>query len=306
MRISATLFLSLALAAPAFAQELTLPGATTTATETEDAASVRLPNNPWTPGTTTPGTEGAVRKTALRIASGRLTSLQLIEPLRSRLQDDGYEQVFACADAECGGFDFRFQLDLIGEPHMHVDLGDYRYALMTKPGADPHSVALVASPSRNGGFVHVTEVSDSAFPEPGQITEATPINPTAPVTGLIERLIANSNAVLDDLEFGTGSADLGDGPFASLESLSRWLADNPSARVILVGHTDAVGSLEANTALSRRRAAAVVDRLVSAFGTNRAQLQSAGAGYLAPVASNLTDEGRAANRRVAVVLLSLD
>ena len=123
---------------------------------------------------------------------------------------------------------------------------------------------------------------------------------------MIDRLVDDGSIVLPDLEFATGSAQLGTGPFASLQQLSEWLADNPTARVILVGHTDAVGSLAANTALSRQRATAVSNRLISAFGTNRAQLQSAGAGYLAPVTSNLTPEGRAANRRVAVVLLSLN
>ena len=50
----------------------------------------------------------------------------------------------------------------------------------------------------------------------------------------------------------------------------------------------------------------LVDRLVVDFATDRNQLQAAGAGYLAPTASNLTPEGRAANRRVEVVLLSLE
>ena len=112
--------------------------------------------------------------------------------------------------------------------------------------------------------------------------------------------------MLADLEFETGSADLGAGPYASLDDLATWLATNPSARIVLVGHTDAVGSLDANTSLSRRRATSVAERLVARFGTDPAQLQSAGAGYLSPVASNLTPEGRATNRRVEVVLLSLN
>lgn len=294
------------LATPGLALDLSLPGAEITATQTEDAASVRLPEKAWSPGTQTLGTEGALRKTALFLPNNALTTLQLLQPLRTQLQDQGYRQVFSCADAECGGFDFRFQLDLMGEPAMHVDLGNYRYLLMRQDGAEPHTIALVSSPGRSGGYVHITEVSNSIFPEPGTVTDTLkPLTP-GPSTAFIDRLISDSHAVLDGLEFGTGSSELGGGPFASLEELAAWLSDNPTARVILVGHTDAVGSLEANTSLSRRRAAAVSERLVNRFGTDRQQLQAAGAGYLAPIASNLTDAGRAANRRVEVVLLSLN
>lgn len=306
MRALAATLLTLMMSSPAAALDLAIPGAEVTAQESEAAASTRLPENPWTPGSLVSGTEGAIRKTAYRLPNVKMTSLQLIAPLRRQLIDAGYERVFACADAECGGFDFRFQLDILGEPAMHVDLGNFRYLLMRQEGANPHSIAVLASPGLNSGFVHVTEVSDSIFPDPIQATPTpTPARPTAP-TDFIERLIADSHAVLDDLDFGTGSAELTGGPYASLQELARWLAENPTARVILVGHTDAVGSLEANTALSRRRASAVADRLVGTLGTNRLQLQAAGAGYLAPIASNLTDEGRAANRRVEVVLLSLE
>lgn len=306
MSLRGLLGFGLAFATPAIALDLELPGAEVTGTESQPAASVRLPEMAWSPGTQTPGTEGATRKTAYRLLNVQLTSLQLIAPLRDQLSEDGYVQIYACASEECGGFDFRFQLDLLGEPAMHVDLGDYRYVLMRKDDGDPHSVAIVASPGQNGSYVHVTEVSDSIFPEP-EVAPPTPETPPTVETGsVIDRLTSEGHAVLDDLDFGTGSSELAGGPFASLENLAVWLADNPSARIVLVGHTDAVGSLEANTALSRRRASAVADRLVSSHDVDRRQLQAAGAGYLAPIASNLTDAGRTLNRRVEVVLLSLN
>ncbi len=297
------------LATGANALNLTFPGARVITIETEDAGSVRLPETPWAPETVTLGTEGAIKKTVIEVPSDVMTTLQMIAPLRNQLEAEGYRQIFSCADAACGGFDFRFQLDLIGEPQMHVDLGNYRYLLMRNETADPHSVAIVASPAVATGFVHVTEVSKAVFVAPEATDTPDPDvieTPNLRTDGLIDTLVATGRVVLDDLEFGTGSAQLGIGPFSSLDQLSVWLAANPTARVILVGHTDAVGSLAANTALSQRRAAAVSNRLVNAFGTARNQLQAAGAGYLAPAASNLTPEGRALNRRVEVVLLSLN
>ena len=70
---------------------------------------------------------------------------------------------------------------------------------------------------------------------------------------------------------------------------------------MLVGHTDAEGSLEANRALSERRALAVVERLVASHGIAPERLRAEGVGYLVPRAPNTTEEGRARNRRVEVV-----
>ena len=293
-------------ARPGLAQELDYPGAEVAAVESSPADSVRLPKEPWQANTTVEATEGAIRRTVLRLPNSNQTTLQMIEPLRAQLLDAGFQQIFACADAECGGFDFRFQLDLLGEPAMYVDLGDYRYLMFEKAGGDPHTVSLLASPATDTGFIHVTEVSDAAFPAADPIEPDPKPEPVEPPEDLIADLLESGHAVLADLEFQTGSADLGSGPFPSLELLSRWLARNPSARIVLVGHTDSVGSLDANTSLSRRRAASVADRLVNALGTDPVQLQAAGAGFLAPRASNLTDDGKAQNRRVEVVLLSLN
>ena len=72
----------------------------------------------------------------------------------------------------------------------------------------------------------------------------------------------------------------------------------------MVGHTDAEGTLSGNLELSKKRAASVLERLVSAYRVPRAQLEAAGVGYLVPRASNLTEGGRDQNRRVEVVLTS--
>lgn len=67
------------------------------------------------------------------------------------------------------------------------------------------------------------------------------------------------------------------------------------------GNTDSVGSVAANTALSQRRAQAVVNYLI-ARGIDRNQLSAKGNGPRKPVASNATEAGRARNRRTDVVV----
>ena len=97
---------------------------------------------------------------------------------------------------------------------------------------------------------------------------------------------------------------VGDQAFASLQALADYLRIYPDRTVALVGHTDSAGSLEANIALSKRRAKAVMEHLIKEYGVSAAQVNADGVGFLSPIASNLTSEGRAQNRRVEVVLTS--
>jgi outer membrane protein OmpA-like peptidoglycan-associated protein len=217
--------------------------------------------------------------------------------------------IFECETDGCGGFDFRFATDVLPAPAMHVDLGDFRFAAFAR-GMDEVASLLV---SRGGAavFVQLTRVSPAeaaagpveTFPAaPPVLADAT----SDPQPEVAAALAATGAVVLEDLAFASGSADLGGDAFASLDRLADYLRANPGHRVTVVGHTDAVGGLEGNIALSQRRAASVVERLVGQHGVPRAQLSAAGAGYLAPRASNLTEEGRALNRRVEVVLTAVD
>jgi len=79
------------------------------------------------------------------------------------------------------------------------------------------------------------------------------------------------------------------------------LNNNPDLKIFIVGHSDNKGSLDYNTDLSQRRANAVVNELVNSHGINSSRVTAKGLGFLAPVASNKTEEGRAKNRRVELV-----
>ena len=71
--------------------------------------------------------------------------------------------------------------------------------------------------------------------------------------------------------------------------------------VAIVGHSDNQGTLVLNLELSRQRAEAVMQALVER-GISPERMEAHGLGYLAPLASNATEGGRAANRRVELVL----
>ncbi|MFG6455540.1 OmpA family protein [Roseateles sp. BYS96W] len=105
--------------------------------------------------------------------------------------------------------------------------------------------------------------------------------------------------VPSDVSFDTGRADIRPQMRPVLDEIGRNLDAN--VRVMVVGHTDSTGSDAINDPLSRERAAAVRDYL-SARGVAPSRISTSGRGSHEPVASNDTDRGRAANRRVEIFL----
>jgi outer membrane protein OmpA-like peptidoglycan-associated protein len=91
---------------------------------------------------------------------------------------------------------------------------------------------------------------------------------------------------------------------SDLRALARNLQQYPDTTVDVVGHTDSTGSAEYNMDLSSRRAAAVAGVLLEE-GVAPFRVRSFGRGESQPVATNLTPEGRAQNRRVEVIIRPL-
>lgn len=289
----------------ALAQPIEVAGGTETAIETSVASSVPLPRKPWSEGVLPQREEGAIQKRAFRVGGSTQTTLQLIAPLRESLYQAGYEAVFSCDAQACGGFDFRVGLDLISAPMMHVDLGDYRYLLAEKAASrtpqEARIISVVVSRDAEAGYVHITEVFPESLPE--REAAAPVVADLASTGGLAALLNSQGHARLQGLDFTSGSAELGDETYPSLVELAEWMLANPVAKIAIVGHTDSVGSLDGNTALSRRRAESVLERLKSIYAIDPDRMEANGVGYLAPIASNLTEEGRQANRRVEVIRL---
>ena len=87
----------------------------------------------------------------------------------------------------------------------------------------------------------------------------------------------------------------------ALAEIEKLLDSNAEMKIYVVEHTDTVGDFDYNMDLSRRRAEAVVEVLVSKHGIDRGRLAPHGVGPLVPASSNRTDDGRARNRRVELV-----
>ena len=76
-----------------------------------------------------------------------------------------------------------------------------------------------------------------------------------------------------------------------------------NVRIIIGGHTDSIGTEEYNRELSMKRAAAVKDYFLSQENMDMYKIESHGYGESIPIASNDTEEGRAKNRRVEIIIL---
>jgi len=112
---------------------------------------------------------------------------------------------------------------------------------------------------------------------------------------------ATGHVAVYGIYFDTNKADVKPDSRPALEEIAKLLAQNPGLKLLVVGHTDMTGSMDANMKLSQARGEAVVQGLVSQHGVAAARLKGYGVGPLAPVATNDTDEGRAKNRRVELV-----
>ena len=111
----------------------------------------------------------------------------------------------------------------------------------------------------------------------------------------------SGHTIVHGILFDTGKAEVKPESAPALEEVVKVLKQDPKMKIYVVGHTDNVGALAGNVDLSNRRAAAVVQMLVSKYGVTADRLQPHGEGPYSAIASNDSEDGRALNRRVELV-----
>ena len=107
--------------------------------------------------------------------------------------------------------------------------------------------------------------------------------------------------VASDVSFAVDSAELKFDAQSTFEKIANVLKDYEKTAVHVVGHTDSSGSDAYNQKLSEKRAATVAS-FMSSRGVNSSRVVTWGRGESEPIASNDTEEGRARNRRVDIVI----
>jgi len=118
---------------------------------------------------------------------------------------------------------------------------------------------------------------------------------------LYDALTEKGRVATQGIYFDTGSERLRPESTPTLKEIGTMLKEHPELKLAIEGHTDNVGSAEANQALSEKRAAAVRQFLIDTYRIDAGRLEAKGLGQSKPAASNDTAAGRQQNRRVELV-----
>lgn len=118
---------------------------------------------------------------------------------------------------------------------------------------------------------------------------------------MADSLIESGRVAIQDILFAFDSDEILPESADSLATIASLLQEQPELGLLVVGHTDDVGDFDYNLRLSLQRATAVVSYLGHQHGVDPERLQAAGAGMMAPIASNRDEGGRSLNRRVELV-----
>ena len=119
-----------------------------------------------------------------------------------------------------------------------------------------------------------------------------------------EALLGENRLILrlNGLTFASGSAEIRPDNFSILTKVQRVIREFPESGITVEGHTDSQGNEAMNQDLSRRRAIAVREYLLSNMAISADRISAVGYGESRPVAPNDTERGRTQNRRIDVTL----
>jgi len=229
--------------------------------------------------------------------------------------------ITSCTDTAVGGFEFTVMVDKKETPkHIGGELHQVQY-IWPDTASKSEVVRNLNLALKKAGYtfdydsgdygdftVHMgktwimEEVSSGHwYRQTMMVDKELPNLVVATAAALSTGLTGNGHTVVSGIFFDTGKSDVKPESDPALQQVAKLLKGKPALKVYVVGHTDNVGGLAANVDLSKRRAAAVVLLLTSKYGISSAQLQPYGNGPYAPIASNLSEDGRALNRRVELV-----
>ncbi len=303
--------LALALAGgPALGQSLPDPGAPEGARQSAHSERAfdryALPVAPFTADQHgTRAIEGRIVWSAFRLDDPSATTTTIAENYRSWLSEQSFTPILDCSAEACGGFDFRFGAAILPAPGMQMDATDFVQLTAEKP-AERLAASILVTRVLGTIYIQTVMIGPGEPPTTLVVQEAAVTQPETLILPSEERvlheaLLERGHVRVEGLDFSVGGAQLTESSSQALDMLARLMTRNEEISVIVVGHSDNEGSLEANLELSKRRAEAVRDTLIErGVGANR--LDAHGVGFLAPVTSNASQGGRALNRRVELVL----
>jgi outer membrane protein OmpA-like peptidoglycan-associated protein len=120
----------------------------------------------------------------------------------------------------------------------------------------------------------------------------------------LQPIEAGAAIVLKNIFFDSKKTELSPESTVELNKVIQLLKDNPQLKILITGHTDNIGKAADNELLSNGRAESVIRYILASKLFSKDRLQSKGMGANQPIADNSTEQGRAANRRTEMTVIS--
>lgn len=245
--------------------------------------------------------EGKLTRIGYRAPEDR-SVLEVFRNYEQALRTGGFEVLFSCENEKCG--------DGLNEAISTSDTEMY----MVLSLHDEDQRYLLAKKARGEGDVYVSLLVDRAYslggPDKDRIFMSLSVLEAAPMqknmvkvdsAAMAKGIDAQGHVALYEIFFDTDKADLKPQSTVALEEIAKLMSSRPDLKVLIVGHTDNVGTLEHNRDLSERRAKSVTQTLTAKHGVAADRMTALGVGMAAPLANNESEDGRAKNRRVELV-----
>ncbi|HET6496624.1 MAG TPA: OmpA family protein [Thermoleophilia bacterium] len=230
------------------------------------------------------------------------STLEVMRNYELALADLGFEAIYTCKNEACGGRNGRpFNLTVVpyccGFGGNHAD---QRYLAGRLDRAEgPVYVSLYVVKNTSEGGPRKDRVNLRLV-----VVETQPMDVGMKIVKAEEMrdaLRTEGRVAIHSILFAFDSADIETKSRPALDEIGKLLRAQGDLKLLIVGHTDNQGALDYNLDLSKRRARSVAKDLVATYGIDAARLSGHGVGFLAPIAPNTSEAGRALNRRVELV-----
>lgn len=240
---------------------------------------------------TTLTVEGKITRIYYRVPKG-VSPLEVFRNFEARAREANFETIFSGGPGQINDYVFKYKhpVEIIREEALGN--GIYYFSAVKEASGAKTYLSVLVAPHGGGAGARVGLIAAETKQMEMQMVDAKKMQLSIAETGRV---------ALYGIYFDYDSVKIKPQSKATLDEIAKLLKNQANLKIIIVGHTDYMGGYDYNMGLSKRRAKAVMNALINDYGIAGTRLKSDGVGYLAPAATNLTDAGRAQNRRVELV-----
>jgi outer membrane protein OmpA-like peptidoglycan-associated protein len=252
--------------------------------------------------------EGALTRLTYKVPPGR-SPLEVVRNFEKELGEKGFQILFQSGGESLGSYfsEAAGYGKLKLPPNIPVlthNADTQRFLAAGAARADGRITVTVYAVENRFWAANVDDIRKGQVLVQVDIVEGKPMEEkmvTVSSAKMAEQIASTGSVALYGILFDSDRATLRQESRPTLDEIAKLLKGEPKLKLLVVGHTDNVGSFSYNMDLSRQRAEAVAAELSGRYGIATSRLHPVGVSYASPVASNRSEEGRARNRRVELV-----